>query len=124
MSAATAGRAKHLIECSPASAEITHEGAQRIRKIKPIESAVGAWPGARTAQAGVAELVVGAPLLVVLEDLVSLRCFLEFLLRRLVPGVLVGVVLYRQPAIRLLDLVSVGVAIDAEDVIVVAFVHS
>jgi hypothetical protein len=67
-----------------------------------------------------AVLVVGRPLLRVGEDLVGFLGFLELLLRFRVVRIAVGMVLHGQLAVGLLDLVVRGVAIDAEDFVVVA----
>ena len=67
-----------------------------------------------------AELVVLLALLGVGERLVGLADLLELLLRRLVARVLVGVVLARELAERLLDLVLRGVLGDAQRLVEVA----
>jgi hypothetical protein len=72
-------------------------------------------------EGGVAEAVVQAPALGVGHHLVGLDQLLEALLRRLtVLGVLVGVQLEGELAVRLLDLVVRGGARDPENLVVVA----
>ena len=63
------------------------------------------------------------PLLGVGEDVVGLLDFLELRLGRLVARVDVGVVLPRQAAIRLLDLLGRGVSGDAQDLVIIAVGH-
>ena len=67
--------------------------------------------------------VVLLALLGVAEDVVRLGDLLEALLGLLVAGVLVGVVLARELAVRLLDLVGRGLALDAEHLVVVLCGH-
>jgi hypothetical protein len=71
----------------------------------------------------VAELVVARALLRVGEDLVRLGDLLERLLGLLVAGVAVGVVLERELAVRLLDVVLGGALRQTEHVVVVALLR-
>ena len=73
---------------------------------------------------GVAEAVVGRPLVGVGEDRVGLGRFLELLLGVLVARIAVGMVLQRQLAVRALDLLVAGRPGDAEDLVVVALAHA
>lgn len=66
--------------------------------------------------------IVGGPLLIVVEDVVSFAYFLELILSGLVIRVLVGVILHREFAIGLLEIVRGGVPGDAEDLVIVALV--
>ena len=75
------------------------------------------------AKGGMAELVELGPLLRIGEHRVRFGQLLELLLGRLVARVPVGMVLERQLAIGLFDLVLAGVAAQAEDFIVVPFVQ-
>ena len=68
-----------------------------------------------------AELIVALALLGVGEDLICLGGLLELLGRVLVALVAVGVVLHREFAIGLLDIVGRCVAGDAKHLVVVAF---
>jgi hypothetical protein len=70
-----------------------------------------------------ADLVVGGPLLGVLQDLVGLAHLLEALLGVLLLGH-VRVVLARELAVRLLDVPLGGAALDAQDLVVVLVLHS
>ncbi len=74
-------------------------------------------------EGGVAILVVSRALLPVGQSLVSFLRFLELLLRLRIVRIAVGVVLHRQFAISLLDLFLGGVAVDAEDFVIVALAH-
>ena len=75
-------------------------------------------------EGGVAELVVGGSLLIVLEDVVGLVDLLEFLFRRVVAGVSVGVVFHRQPAVGALQFVGAGGPLaDAECLVKILLGH-
>ena len=86
-----------------------------------ISSKMSAKPGCREIEAGrataavavlergVAEAVVGGALLVVLEDVVGFAQFLEFLLRRRVAVIAVGVILHGELAVHLLESLKIGV---------------
>ena len=74
-------------------------------------------PGPGAAAVRRAEAVVVLPLLLVGEDVVRGLHLLEALLRGLVAGVRVGVVLARELAVRLLDLVLRSALLDAERVV-------
>jgi len=63
-------------------------------------------------------LVVEGPLLLVAQDLIGLAQLLELLLGLLVPLVLVGVVLDRELAVGLLDLLGCGGPLDLENRVV------
>jgi hypothetical protein len=73
--------------------------------------------------AGVAVLVIGGTFLSVGQDFVCFLCFLELVFRFLAVRIAVRVVLHRQLAVRLLDLVVRGIPVDAEDFVKVAFCH-
>ena len=70
---------------------------------------------------GVPVAVVGGAFLLVHEDVVGFAELLEFLFRVRVVGIFIGVKLDREFAIRALDLVAAGGALDAEDFVVIAF---
>jgi hypothetical protein len=72
---------------------------------------------------GVTVLVVGRTLLRVGEDLVGFLDFLEVLLGLGIVRIAVRMVLHRQLAVGLLDFFIGCVAIDAENVVKVAFSH-
>jgi hypothetical protein len=67
-----------------------------------------------------AEAVVLGPLLLVAEDVIGILHFLEAALGLLVAGIAVGMIFAGQLAVGLLDLVVCGVALDAQDVVVIA----
>jgi hypothetical protein len=69
-----------------------------------------------------AEMIVGRALLGVLQRLVGFADLLEFLLAGGILGH-VGVVLLRELAVRLLDLVGAGAAFDAQYLVVVLVFH-
>ena len=85
----------------------------------------GAAPEPATAEAGEhASRVVGTPLLGIGQRVVGGLHLLELLLGPLVAGVAVRVVLARQLAVRLLDLVGARLLADAEDGVEVAISHA
>jgi hypothetical protein len=93
---------------------------------EPLPALAEALEAARTRAAafecGMAEAVVGGALFAVLENLVSLVQFLELLLGFLVVGIAVGVILHGELAIGALQLAFVSAFVDAENVVVIAFV--
>ena len=70
-----------------------------------------------------AEAVIGGALLIVLQDVVGLADFLEFLLGALVARVAVRVMLHRELAIGLLQLVGARRFGHAEDLVKVLLSH-
>src|SRR5581483_7544753 len=86
-----------------------------VAEVRPAEDVL---LGVALVEPGVPELVVGLPLLGVAEDRVGLADLLEALLGPRLP-VAVGVVLERQPAVRLLHVLGAGVAGDAQQLVVV-----
>ncbi len=72
---------------------------------------------------GVAELVVGRPLLRVLQDLVGLVHFLETLFGALVTLIAIGVILLRQLAVRAFDRRVVRVARHSQRFVIVTLCH-
>src|SRR5260221_436671 len=71
----------------------------------------------------VAEAVIGRALLIVLQDVIGLADFLEFMLGGLVPRVAVRMELHRQAAIGLLQLLRRGVAPNTEGIVIVLLRH-
>ena len=98
-----------------AAAEIEAEAAEQVLEVDAPEQVLGGEPG----DAGKTPGIVLPPLLLVREDRVGLGDLLEPLLgaRLLVP---VRVVLERELPERVLDDRLVGVARDAEDLVVIA----
>src|SRR5206468_924593 len=70
--------------------------------------------------AGLAELIVSSPLVLVGQDGIGSLQLLELRLGSLIAFVLIGVMLLGKPAIGPLDLVGVSIAGDAEDFVVIA----
>jgi hypothetical protein len=70
-----------------------------------------------------AVLIVSRPLLRIAQNLVGFLGFLEVLFGFRVVGIAVGVVLHRQAAIGLLQLVVGGIAIDAQNFVIVSLRH-
>jgi len=77
-------------------------------------------PPATETDAGVTEGVVAPPFVGIAEHAVCLGGLLEALLRALVPGILVGMVLEREPSIGRLDFLLGGAARNAEDLVVIS----
>ena len=106
-------------------AEDIPEGiGETAESLRPAESArtCGAETGRRI-DAGVSELIVSLPFASVGQDLVRFLRLLEFLFRALV-RIAVRMMLHRQLAISLLDVLIGRVAIDAKCRVVVALSHS
>ena len=90
------------------------------RESSAAEAAVTA-AASRAAHARVAELVVTRPLVGIRQHVVSLGGLLELIFGLLVARILVGVVLNGGLAIGLLYLVGIGVALDAQHLIIIPF---
>src|SRR5579859_4845655 len=71
----------------------------------------------------VAVLVIGGPLLRVVEHFVGLAQFLEILFGHFVARVLIRVELYGEPAIGLLDLLLRRAFFESENGVIIAFGH-
>jgi hypothetical protein len=114
---------------APAAAEdVAEDVAEGLGEAaEPLRSGAAAPAGHVGVDAGMAELVVGGPLLGVGEHLVGLLGLLEFLLRllgrRVLALVAVRVVLHGQLAVGLLDVFLGRVLRHAQDVVVVALGH-
>src|SRR5205085_2544100 len=87
------------------------------KALVPVVRWLEVLPGAEAA-----EVVVGGALLLVLQGLVGLRHLLEFLLCIRLLGD-VRVVLARELAVGLLDVVVAGAALQAEGLVVVLVFH-
>jgi hypothetical protein len=112
-----AARPEQLVK-NAAAAEDFPENLARV-----VESAGPRLPGAG-AESRVAEAVVGGARLRVVKSFVRLAQLLKFLLGRLVVGIAVGMILERQLAVSLLDLLDVGIAVHAEDLVIIALGHN
>ena len=71
-------------------------------------------------ESGMSKAIIGGAFLFVDEDVVSFAELLEFLFRVRVVGIFVGVKFDRELAIRALDFIAGRIALDAQDVVVVA----
>ena len=130
---AQVGAAIDAVAAAPAAlraedlAEDVAEGVgEAAEALRPAAEAARPRPGTearRRVDAGVPELVVGGALLGVGEDLVGLLRLLEFLLGTLVVRVAVRVVLHRELAVGLLDVLFGRVPVDAQNRVVVALCH-
>ena len=118
--------------CSTARATATaaaHEIAEHLVEDIAQTAGLGEVEPGRTGTATaalesrMAKAVVGRPLLIVLENLVSLVRFLEARLSLLVARIAVRVELHRQLAIRLLQVVRAGISGDAQCCVVVVLRH-
>src|SRR5262245_46685364 len=78
---------------------------------------------APTVECGVAELVVGRPLLRILQGLVGLVQLLELLLGALVAGIAIGVAILGKPAEGRLDILLACPSANPQNVVVVALGH-
>jgi hypothetical protein len=97
-----------------AETKVAHEHVQGVGQVE-----VRVRLAARAAQALFAVSIVQAALLRIAKHVVCLGHFLELRLGVLGPVVLVGMILHRQTAIRLLDLVIRGSARNAEYFVVI-----
>ena len=111
--------AKNILEHAPAAKDFA-EDVKWVMETRPRPAAAPTRPPVK---GRVAELVIRGPLLLVIEHLVSLAQFLEFLLRSLVARVLIGVIFHRLLAVGLLDFLGAGGALNAQDLVIVAFGH-
>ena len=88
---------------------------------KDIKWIVEPTAAAALGKGGMSIAIVGGAFLFVDEDVVSFAKLLEFLFRVRVVGILIGVKFDRELAIGALDFIRGGIALDAQDVVVVAF---
>src|SRR5205085_2767726 len=108
--AATAHRAEHLLEDV---GETTGE---------PTAEVAGA--AAAVFECGMAEPIIGRPLLIVLQDVIGFVDVLEFLLGRFIAGIAVGVILHCELAVGPLQLVGIRRTRHPENVVKVLLCHS
>jgi hypothetical protein len=71
-------------------------------------------------EGGMSIAIIGGAFLFVDEDIVSFAKLLEFLFRVRVVGIFIGMKFDRELAIRALDFIAGRIALDAQDVVVVA----
>jgi hypothetical protein len=108
--ATTAHRAEHLLEDI---GETTGE---------PTAEVAGA--AAAVFERGMAEPIIGRPLLIVLQDVIGFADILEFLLGRFVARIAVGVKLHRELAVSPLQHIGIGRFRHTQKVVKVLLRHS
>ena len=106
----------------PAAEDLVENAAEGIGEAVAAATETAAHAGLLV-DAGMAVLVIGGPLLAIREDFVGFLGFLEFFLGRRIVRVAVGVMLHGHLAVGLLDLVVGSVAVDAENLVKIAFRH-
>ena len=107
----------------PAAHELAEQVVEHVGEAGAEVEAGGAGAAARAIEGGVTEAVVGRALLLVGEHVVGLGNLLELLLGDLVIRIAVRMVLHRELAIGLLEVVLAGIAGGAEKVVVVGPGH-
>src|SRR5690606_4819447 len=114
----------HLRPAAGAGAEnvAEHVAENVAERVRPAEAVAEAR--AARLDAGMAEAVVSRPLPLVGEDFVGFFRFLELRLGVGIVRVAIRVVLHREATVRLLQLVRIGAALDAEHFVIVALRHS
>ena len=70
-----------------------------------------------------AELVIGLTLFPIHQDIVGLGGFLEFCVCVRIIRIAIRMVLHRHPAVGLLYILVIGVVIDAQRFVIIAFCH-
>lgn len=101
---APAAAATAAEEIAETSAEEVAENVAEIGESVGVEAAGCAL----ALQAGVAKAVIGGPFLRVAEDAVCLGGFLKLIFRRRIVGVMIGMVLPGEPAVRGLNIRLAG----------------
>ena len=113
------GAAKHRGARAPAAEDVAEDVAEGIRE--------AAEPGARACgrriDARVPVVIVRGALVRVGEDFVGFFGFLEVLFRFRIVRIAVRMMLHRELAIRLLDVVFRGVFVDPEHLVIISFCH-
>jgi hypothetical protein len=113
--------AEQLVEDAARAA--AKDFAENFKRV--VESAAAKTTRARArVKGGVAVLVVSGALLRVAQRFIGFAQFFELLLGSLVARILVGMIFDGQFPIRLLDFLLAGVAVHAEDLVVIAFGHN
>ena len=106
-----------------AGASAAEDVAEDICEIAEASEARAAASASLRVHPGVAELVVRASLLAVRQNLVGFLDLFELLFRFLAVRVAIRVILHRQLAVSLFDVVVGGVAIDAQHIVVIFLGH-
>src|SRR6267378_1152810 len=117
---------RHVPRAAKAAAAAATECAERLEQVGQVDAAEALVPIGRRTEvlpgAVRAEAVEGCALFLVLERLVRLGDLLELLLRvRLLRDV--GMVLARELAVSLLDILVARAALDAQDLVIVLVLH-
>ena len=118
--------AKQIIEDTAARAAglVIEHFAENLERIVEVAEAAAAARGAPPRVKGrVPILVIGRAFLRLIQDLVSLAEFLEFLLGGFVARIFVGMMFDREFAIGLFDLLIARAARHAKDFVIVSFRH-
>src|SRR5208282_3563966 len=106
---------------APGPEEIAEDVRENfLEALREVEAAEAS--ALRALKSGVPIAIVLRAALRVGKDLVGLVQLLETFLGLFVAGIAVGMELYREAAIRLLEIVLAGASWDAEDVVVITFV--
>src|SRR5882724_1141705 len=110
------GAAPARLAAAPASGELAEHLLEDVGEAAGVEFEAAEAARARIAvlERGMTVAVIGGALLIILEDVVGFVDFLELVLGRLVALIAVRVEFHGLRPIRLLDLVGVGAARDAE----------
>src|SRR5262249_8951608 len=103
-----------------ASKDFAEHFVENIREARAeIEAAKSS--GSALLESGMTETVIGGAALIVAQDLVSFRRFLEFVLGVLVALIAVGVMLHRQLAIGFFNVFRAGATGHAKDFVIIGF---
>src|SRR5579871_517485 len=118
-------RASAPAAASSGPAEEVAEAEEITQNIAEIGESLGVESRLSGAlQPGVTKAVVGGPLLRIAEHTVRLGSFLELLFASGVVGVVIGMILASQLAVRTLDVGIAGVLGDTQNFVVISFRHS
>ena len=84
---------------------------------------MGAAPAEPVLEGGVPEALIGGALVGVLQNLIGLAKFLEFVFGRVVAGVAIGMAFHRQLAIGDFQILGCAAVRDPEDLVIIALTH-
>src|SRR5688572_23477012 len=116
--------ARPALAAAPPAHELAEHLVEDVGEARGGEIEAGrAAAAVAVLERGVAEAVVGGALLVVLEDVVGFAQLLEFLLRRRVAVVAVGVILHGELAVCLLESLKIGVLAHPQRRIIILLRH-
>ena len=108
----------------PRAASRAAEAEEVAEDVGEIGEAFGTRPLRRAGDAGMAEVIVPGALVRVAEHAVGFGGFLERGFRRMVAGIAIGMMFERELAIGALEIRVARVAVDTEDLVVVAPAHA